>query len=218
MADNYQANEQQPVILSQEPGSVKISIEDPTKPKQPAKYKDRLPPKETTSTKLKHAFFGPDVDKVGDFVLEEYLKPAGKRMLNNASQSILKKIGDGIQVLLFGRVISNQNGGVDYTSFYNPNVAPGGQPQAPKAYKLVDAVDTFTFATRHDAEETLSYLRGRIATYKSASVADYYEHIQAPVDYMMVDRGWINLDNARVISNPSGFIIDLPRPIALKRG
>ena len=209
------ADKQEPVILSAEPQQIKINIEDPNKPKP--KFVNRQPGKESFGTKIKHAFLGPDVDKVGDYVLKEYLEPAGKRMLNNASQSILKKIGDGIQVLLFGKVISTQNGGVDYTSFYNPNVG-ANQNGAPKAYKLMDSVDTFTFATRADAQETLDYLRGRIGVYKSASVADYYEHIGAPVDYMMVDRGWINLDNARVITNPSGFIIDLPRPIALKRG
>ena len=212
-------NGQGPVILSQEPvaGNVHINIQDPNKPKSPPKYVNKLPPKETVGTKLKHAFLGPEVDKVGEYVVKEYLEPAGKRMLNNASQNILKKIGDGIQILLFGKIVSTQSGGVDYTSFYNPNIAPG-QQQAPKAYKLLDAVDTFTFRTNADAQAALNYLRGRIATYKSVSVADYYENIGAAVDYMMVDRGWLNLDNARVISTPDGFIIDLPRPILLKRG
>lgn len=212
MADN-----QNPVILSQEPSAVRINIEDPSKPKNPQKYTSKAPPKESVGTKVKHAFFGPDVDKVGQYVLTEYLEPAGKRMLNNATQSVLKKIGEGVQVLIFGKVINSQNGGVDYTSFYNPGINTQ-QNNAPKAYKLMDAVDTFTFATRNDAQETLAYLKGRIATYRSASVADYYEHIGAPVDYMMVDRGWINLENARVISTPAGFEIELPRPIALKRG
>lgn len=212
----YEPN-QEPVILSQEPGPVRININDPTKkPSGPPKFKSQKPPKETVGVKLKHAFLGPDVDKVGEYVVKEYLEPAGKRMVNNASQNILKKIGDGIQILLFGKIISTQNGGVDYTSFYNPSIAPGQQPV--KAYKLLDAVDTFTFPTNSAATEVLNYLKGRIRTYGSVSVADYYENIGATVDYMMVDRGWINLESARVISTPDGFIIDLPRPIGLKRG
>lgn len=210
-------NGQEPVILSHDPASIKINIQDPNKPKQPQKFVNKLPPKETFGSKMKHAFLGPDVDKVGDYVLKEYLEPAGKRMVNNASQNILKKIGDGIQILLFGKIVNAQNGGVDYTSFYNPNIAPGNQ-QPVKAYKLLDAVDTFTFRTHADAQAALDYLRGRISVYRSASVADYYENIGAAVDYMMVDRGWVDLSNARVISTPDGFIIDLPRPIALKRG
>ena len=210
------SNQNEPVILSQEPQAVKINIQDPSKPKNQPKFINRTPPKETIGTKLKHAFLGPDVDKVGEYVVTEYLEPAAKRMVNNASQNILKKIGDGIQILLFGKIVNSQ-AGVDYTSFYNPNVAPGQNTQQ-KAYKLLDAVETFTFPTNAAATDALNYLRGRITTYGSTSVSDYYEYIGATVDYMMVDRGWINLSNARVISTPDGFIIDLPRPIALKRG
>ena len=207
-----------PVILSSEPSNIKINIEDPNKPKP--KYTKKEPGKEKTSTKLKHAFLGPDVDDVGTYILKEHLEPTGKRMLNNASQSLLKTIGNGIQVLLFGKVVSQQNGGVDYTSFSNPNIGGNnytGQGQL-KAYKVMDAVEVFTFPSRQVAEDALGYLRGRIRTYQSASVSDYYEYIGAPLDYMMVDRGWINLDNARVITTPEGYQIDLPRPISLKRG
>ena len=211
-----QQQNNEPVILSQEPTAVRINIQDPNAPKKQPKFANRIPAKESAGSKIKHAFLGPEVDNVGEFILKEYLEPAGKKIVNNASQTLLKKIGDGIQVLLFGRVIT-QNGGVDYTSYSNPNISPGYNSQ-PKAYKLLDAVDTFTFRTHSDAMEALNYLRGRLATYKSVSVADYYENIGAPVDYMMVNRGWVNLDSARVVSTPDGFIIDLPRPIALKLG
>lgn len=211
-------NGQEPVILNAEPKQIKINIEDPNKPKPQPKFSKKDPPKETFGTKMKHAFLGPDVDKVGDYMLNEYLVPTSKRLLNNASQNFLKKLGDGIQVLLFGKVVNTQNGGVDYTSFYNPKVGNSGQQQNVKAYKLMDAVETFTFPNRTIAQETLEYLRGRIREYGSASVLDYYEYIQAPFDYMMGNKGWINLDNARIITSPEGFQIDLPRPISLKRG
>lgn len=211
-------NGQDPVILSTEPNAqIKINIEDPTKPKTQPKFTKRIEAKESMSTKLKHAFLGPDVDKVGDYVLKEYLEPTGKRLLNNTAQGLLKHIGNGIQVLLFGKVITNQNGGVDYTSYYNPNVGSQNNQQQ-KAYKVMDAVDVFALS-KTDADETLAYLRGRIREYGSASVIDYYEHIGAPLDYMMADRGWKNLDSARVLPMPgNGYYIDLPRPIYLKRG
>lgn len=212
------ADKQEPVILSTQPDSIQINLSDPNKPKQPPKYSKKDPAKESIGTQIKHAFLGKNVDNVGEFVLKEYLEPTGKRLLNNASQSLLKTIGNGIQVLLFGKVVDqSQNGGVDYTSFYNPNIGPN-QQQQPKAYKVLDAVETFTFPSRAVAMDVLAYLKGRIATYKSVSVADYYEYIGASIDYMMVDRGWINLDGATVIPTPEGFQINLPRPISLKRG
>ena len=215
------ANGQEPVILNHHPDGIQVNINDPNKPRNKPKFTERKPPKETAGQKIKHAFFGPDVDDVGKYMLKECLEPIGKRMVNNASQSILKRIGDAIQILLFGKVVSNQNGGVDYTSFYNPaigsnGISPSGQPM--KVYKVMDAVDTFTFANRADAEETLLYLRGRIKAFGSSSVIDYYEHINAPVDYMMADRGWVDLTNARVIPTPNGYELDLPKPILLKRG
>ena len=211
------ANNEEPVILNHEPSTqIKISIEDPTKPKQ-AKFTNQIKAKESIGTKLKHAFLGPDVDDVGNYILKEYLEPTGKRMLNNGAQGILKHIGNGIQVLLFGKVINQQNGGVDYTSFYNSNIGLNGSQQQ-KSYKVMDAVDTFTMS-RENAIETLGYLKGRIKEFGSASVLDYYEHIGAPLDYMMSDRGWKNLDNVQVLPMPgNGFYIDLPRPIYLKRG
>lgn len=214
------ANENdKPVILSHETNpQIRINIDDPTKPKKP-KFTNQIKAKESVATKLKHAFLGPDVDDVGNYILKEYLEPTGKRLLNNGAQGLLKHIGNGIQVLLFGKVVTQQNGGVDYTSFYNPGIGPNGQQQQnQKAYKIMDAVDTFTM-TREDALETLAYLRGRIQQYGSASVLDYYEHINAPLDYMMSNRGWKNLDGVQVLPMPgNGFYIDLPRPIALKQG
>lgn len=209
---------EEPVILSHDPNTqIKISIEDPSKPKQ-AKFTNQIKAKESVGTKLKHAFLGPDVDDVGNYILKEYLEPTGKRMLNNGAQGILKHIGNGIQILLFGKVVNQQNGGVDYTSYYNSNIGPGGQQQQQKSYKVMDAVDTFTMS-RENALETLAYLKGRIKEFGSASVLDYYEHIGAPLDYMMSDRGWKNLDNVQVLPLPgNGFYIDLPRPIYLKRG
>lgn len=223
MAANNQ--QQEPVILSHDPQGIRVDIQDPSKPKNPQKYIKKTAANPTIGATMKHAFFGPDVDNVGEYVLKEYLEPTGKRLLNNASQTILKKIGDGIQVLLFGKVISSQNGGVDYTSFYNPNVGTqqSGNTQ-PKIYKVMDAVDTFTFATRDLATETLNYLRGYSNQYGSVPVSEYYEHIGASMDYsmqsIMVDRGWIKgaLNATEVKPTPEGFIIDLPRPILLKKG
>lgn len=211
-------NGEDPVILNHEPNTqIKINIEDPTKPKK-AKFTNQIKAKESVGTKLKHAFLGPDVDDVSNYILKEYLEPTGKRLLNNGAQGLLKHIGNGIQVLLFGKVVNQQNGGVDYTSFYNSNIGPNGQQQQQKSYKVMDAVDTFTMS-RENALETLAYLKGRIKEFGSASVLDYYEHIGAPLDYMMSDRGWKNLDNVQVLPMPgNGFYIDLPRPIYLKRG
>ena len=215
------ANNNDPVILSEEPSSVRINIQDPNKPKAGGKM-IKKPQKVPLIDRIIGAFFGQDVNKdnLGEKIINDYAVPAGKRMINNGIQSGLKRMGDASQVMLFGRVVNCTNGPTDYTSFSNPNAVnpkPGG-------YRVMDQVDVFAFTDKRKAEECLAYLRGRIQTYGSASVVDYYEWINTnlqvdiPLDYNMTYRGWVDLNNVIITPDPNGFIINLPRPVGLKRG
>ena len=203
------------VILSEEPEQVRINIQDPDKPKKQIAQAKKVQPKETFLDKVIHGYYGNDVNRqnVGEYILEERLKPIGMRMLNNGAQNLLKRTGDAVQMLIYGKIV-NKETPTDYTSFSNPNVVN----KPPAAHKLMDQVEQFAFSTRNDAAKVLEYLRGKIATYGSASVMDYYEAVNEPVDYMMANRGWLDLSTAQIRIAPEGFIIDMPRPIALKKG
>ena len=212
-----------PVILSEEPSSVKINIQDPNKPKPNAGGKMiKKPAKVPWYDKLISGLFGSDVshENLGEHILNDWAIPTGKRMLNNGIQNGLKKTGDAAQVLLFGRVVNQTNGPTDYTSFSNPN-----NVQKPGGYRVMDQVDVFAFSDKRKADECLAYLRGRIKEYGSASVVDYYEWINTnlegvdiPLDYNMTYRGWLDLGNVTITPDPNGFIINFPRPVGLKRG
>lgn len=209
-----------PVILSEEPSSVKINIQDPNKPKQNAGKVVKREQKKSFWDKVIGAFFGPDVNSqnLGQHFVDDYAVPTAKRMINNGIQTGLKRTGDAAQMMLFGRVVNSSNGPTDYTSFSQPNgsVANGG-------YRVMDQVDVFAFTDKRKAEECLAYLRGRIGTYGSAGVLDYWEWINdnlkmdIPLDYNMANRGWKDLSNVRIMTDPNGYIIDFPRPIALQR-
>lgn len=217
------ANNNDPVILSEEPKSVKININDPNKPRQNAGGKMiKKPQKIPWYDRLISGLFGSEVnhENIGEYFLNEVAVPTGKRLLNNGIQSGLKRASDASQVLIFGRVINQSNGPTDYTSFSNPNVA-----QKPSGFRVMDQVDVFAFTYKNHAEECLTYLRGRIQTYGSTSVIDYYEwinsHIEGvniPLDYNLTYRGWMDLNNVTITPDPNGWIINLPRPVALKRG
>ena len=212
------------VILSEEPSNVRINIQDPNKPKQQqsagkmVKVQQKIP----FWDRIISALFGSDVtsQNLGEHLLNDYAIPTGKKMLNNGIQSTLKRTGDAAQVLIFGKVINSNNGPTDYTSFSNPNAVQKIQG----AYRVMDQVDTFAFRRREDADNCLSYLRGRIKEYGSVGVIDYLEWINAnlnmniPLDYNMTDRGWMDLNMARVSQSAEGFIIEFPRPYLLKRG
>lgn len=207
---------EQPIVMSEEPEQVRISVDDPTKPKAKIANARKIAPKPTVADKVIGAFFGSEVNKqnVGEHILNDYAVPAGKRMLNNAAQGILKGLGNGVQMLLFGKVVNQTGGPTDYTSYSNPN----NVTKAPAVHKLMDQVETFAFGSREDAFNMLNYLKGRIVQFGSVSVLDYYEAMNEPVDYMMANRGWTDLSTATVQVAPEGFIIVFPRPIALKKG
>lgn len=209
------------VILSEEPQNVRINIQDPAKPK-PAGQMIKVPKKVPWYDKLISAMFGPEVNSqnIGEHFVRDWAIPTGQRMLNNGIQSGLKRAGDATQMLIFGKVINNSGGPVDYSSYSNSNAVKPIQG----AYRVMDQVDTFAFTELKNAEACLSYLRGRIKAYGSATVVDYFEWINdnlrmnIPLDYNMTDRGWIDLNSATVSQCAAGYIIELPRPIFLKRG
>ncbi len=213
----------EPVILSEEPQHVKLNIQDPNKPKQNTAGKlVKVERKIPFIDRVISALFGQDVNSqnLGEHLINDYAVPTGKRMINNGIQSALKRTGDAAQVMLFGRVVNSNSGPTDYTSFSNPN---GAKP-SPGGYRVMDQVEVFAFTDKNKAQECLDYLRSRIKGYGSAGVLDYFEwindnlHLDIPLDYNMANRGWVDLSNTTVKTDPNGFIIDFPRPIALKRG
>lgn len=210
------------VILSEEPTNVRLNIQDPSKPQNNPGRIVTVQKKIPWYDKVISGLFGNEVrhDNLADYLLNNWAIPTGKKMLNNGIQSGLKRTGDAAQVLLFGKVINSNNGPTDYTSFSKPN----GGNVVQGAYRVMDQVDTFAFTQQRKAEECLGYLRGRISTYGSVSVVEYFEWINAnlgtdiPLDYNMTYRGWVDLNASRVSQSAEGWIIELPRPVALKRG
>jgi len=216
--------DQDPIVLSEEPGSVRINLSGQSKKTsgiggKMVKKEQKIP----FVDRVISSYCGKDVNRqnLGEYILKERLEPIGMRMLNNGIQSILKRTSDAAQMMIFGKVINNSQGPTDYTSFSNPN---GGNVPKPGGYRVSNQVDVFAFTDRRKAEECLAYLRGRIREYGSAGVLDYFEWINSnlqmdiPLDYNMTNQGWVDLSSCTVKPDPNGFIIDLPRPILLKRG
>lgn len=211
-----------PVILSEEPKNVRINVQDPNKPKQNSggqmvKRQRKIP----WYDRVIGAFCGQDVnhDNLLEYVVKNWAVPTGQRMLNNGIQSGLKRASDATQMMIFGRVVNTQNGPVDYTSYSQQGATP-----SPGIYQVTQAVDVFAFRDINKANECLAYLKGRIATYQSVGVLDYFEWLNdklgagISLDYNMADRGWKDLSNVTVKTDPNGYIIDFPRPVFLKRG
>lgn len=79
------------------------------------------------------------------------------------------------------------------------------------------SIDDISFATRGEAEEVLSLLIEQIEAYGQATVADLYDASGLGSEFTDNNWGWENLASARVNRTRDGYVIVLPRPMAIRK-
>lgn len=77
--------------------------------------------------------------------------------------------------------------------------------------------DDVEFDTYVKADEVLEMLRAYLNTYKSVSVARFYEFSKQPYHYTDRDWGWKDLSKAKVITHHDKYVIKLPKAIPLEK-
>lgn len=126
-----------------------------------------------------------------------------------------------IEMSLFGtnstgkrRRADNRNGSVvSYQGYYGNGKRVDSRPSRSQNR----SIDDISFATRGEAEEVLSLLIEQIETYGQATVADLYDASGLGSEFTDNDWGWENLASARVNRTRDGYVIILPRPIAIRK-
>ena len=71
------------------------------------------------------------------------------------------------------------------------------------------------FSSRGDADEVLGQMNDAVATYGSVSVADFYDLVGMTSNYTDNKYGWYGLNTAYIQPVSGGYIIRLPKPVAL---
>lgn len=71
------------------------------------------------------------------------------------------------------------------------------------------------FSSRGDADEVLSQMIDALATYNCVSVADLYDLVGMTSNYTDNKYGWYDLRTAYIQGVSGGYVIRLPKPVAL---
>lgn len=168
--------------------------------------------KETFRSKLKRAFFGDNVENVGDYMFFDVGIPAVKATISDM-------IGNGIEVLLFGEARGRRRGdrGTDYARVHRDNRDRRDRDYSDRDRgdnRVVSYRDLF-FEDKASAKDFIADVYDYVKDYGRISVSVYMS-LGGVTSTSWDDnhRGWYKEDlaNLRPISTRYGWEIDVPRP------
>lgn len=166
--------------------------------------------KKSELTKLADVFIAEDVGNVKSYLFMDVLVPAAKKMIYDI-------VVEGIGMVLgtSGRG-SKSNGGarVSYAKYYDRD-RDDRRPQDLSRARTRFDYDDIVFETRGQAEDALEEMTNVIETYGYVRVADLYDMVELSQPYTSNKFGWTNIASAEVVRVNGGYIIKLPRAMAL---
>jgi hypothetical protein len=227
--EDYQANS----------NVAKKKAEEETDPKKPKKEIVKVVKGEVVrapapwGSKLKSIFFGADFKRVSYYVGSEVLLPAIRRMIYDTGTAALGQA-------IFGEAPIQRKRDPQFPGDYKSRIQYNQQYGGPlaRARMLEEeeldrarlrrgtttsrrpgtfSMDDFAHPTRDDAATTLETMLECIDQYKEVTVAEYYEMIGIPSNYMDHKWGWTYLADAEIRQTRHGFVLDLPKAEPLTR-
>jgi hypothetical protein len=167
--------------------------------------------------KFGELFVTGDSRSVSQYVFLEVLLPA-------ARDAVVDAVSQGIERMIFGEVRSSARRSAasrgpspGYVS-YNRYAAPSREDRRPPMSRQARATHNFDeiiLNTRREADEVLDNLSNIIERYEAVTVSDLYELIGETSNYADEKWGWTDLRGASVTRARDGYLLDLPKPVAL---
>lgn len=166
--------------------------------------------KPSLGKKMKDEFISTDSHSVMSYLLEDVFIPAAKETIANI-------VSGGIDMILFGGSSTDRRGTrpnksrVSYESYYDRKE----RYSSPRSRRASASVEDIVFDSRTEAEDVLSALIEDIDDYGITTVGNLYDLVgekTCPSDFKW---GWETLRSARVDRVRDGYIITLPRPVAV---
>lgn len=197
--------------------------EEPSEPKTETRKVEKVTTGRVTKRKkglgrkIIESFVGDESKSVGDYILHDVLIPATK-------DTIADMIKGTIEMMFWGEKrgrYTSRDGGrsrVNYTpynSLNNRDRDRGGRREMSREGRARHDFEELVFASRGEAEEVLSLLFELTEKYGMATVADFYDLAGITADFTDDKYGWDDLRNASVSRVRDGYLINLPRTIAL---
>ena len=160
--------------------------------------------------KLSDTFLSEDVSNVKSYIFSEVLLPAAKKLVSDI-------VTNGTNMLLYGE-IKNKKGNsskVSYSRYYDDRRDRSRDYRSPVVRNNFD-YDEIIFETRGDAEAVLDAMYDILNQYKVVSVAELYDLASITThNYTCNNYGWIDLRGSSVVRVRDGYILKLPRALAI---
>jgi hypothetical protein len=166
-------------------------------------------------------FIGGDSRSVVHYVVMEVLVPQAKDMMAEAASQ-------GFERLIYGesRPPRNRYGSgtrppvpTNYTRYAvrgnNPIGRSGSEDRRVLHQPRSQGIDDILLATRVEAETVLDRLYDLLKEYESASVADLYSLVGLSSTYVDQKWGWTELHGSQVRRVRDGYVLELPKTVAL---
>lgn len=149
-----------------------------------------------------------DRQDIKSYLIEDVIAPSVKNL-------IVDSISNGVEMLVWGSTSKKRRKGVGssaYSSIFSKSLSERRGVQ-----KRDSDMDEMIFDDKGEAEEVLDSLCNLIEEYGNCTVADYYNAIGKTSTFTDNKWGWTTLADSRTKRVQGGYIIDLPRPISLKK-
>lgn len=173
---------------------------------------DVIKKKRSVGRRFKDIFFSGDFTGVTRYVASDVLLPALKNMVVDTTRT-------GVERMVYGESISRRrsNDGRSRIRYDNPmrdprtrTMLPDQPPHPPPGRRGRYDTGEIIVSTRSEAETVVERLTEIIEKYDVASVADLYELLGLPTNYVDNKWGWSVLQYVDIRQNRDGWLIDLP--------
>lgn len=158
--------------------------------------------KKSKASRLKDIFISEDVEDVKSYIIMDVIVPTAKNT-----------IIDVVNMLLYGDTVKRKNStGVSYNTIRSSSNRNNRRNTS--RVNRYDFDDIY-FDTRGEVERILDRMDDLLDTYNAVTVADFYELAGVTVNPTDYNYGWVNLSRASIQRTREGYIINLPRVVAI---
>lgn len=168
--------------------------------------------------KFKEAFMGEDFKNIAETVLYDNAIPSIKDFIITAANVALNMAFYGDAKSTRGQSASARSF-TSYNRFYqtaSSAVLDTTKRSLSRSERARFAFDDIVIATRREAEDVLDTMSSLLDQYQFVTVSDFYDIIGVTSSYTDNKWGWKDIRGAGIRRVSGGYILDLPRPEAVK--
>ena len=175
--------------------------------------------------KLAESLGGDDMQSVGNYLFFDVIIPGAKNLISDL-------VVQGIERALFGdshrpnrrssagSYSQGRSGGVNYTSYNRMSQDRQGFNSEPRQMthrgRASHNFDEIVLESRAEAEDVLDQMYEIMNNYSVVTVSDLYSLVGISGSYTDDKYGWFDLMNSGIQHVRNGYLLRLPRPVALK--